>query len=121
MPGKITRRKRAKQLSDLLREFLNQEVYDGRRGQRLIENLYRLATEAESENVQLTAANIILERIDGKTAEKKEIKSMKIAGTVHIPKLEDKPIIPVIPAPQTSPAVPIDDQTALPRPVIITK
>jgi hypothetical protein len=117
--GKTPRRRRAKQLSDLLREFLNQEEYDT----RLIENLYRLAAGAESENVQLSATSIILERIDGKAAERKEVRSMKIAGIVHIPRLEDNPLIPSIPAPdpQTFSAVPIDEQIAFPRPVIITK
>jgi hypothetical protein len=121
--GKTARRRRAKQLSDLLREFLNQEEYDIRRDTRLIENLYRLATSAESENVQLSATSIILERIDGKVAERKEVRSMKIAGIVHIPRLEDNPLIPSIPAPdpQTLSAVPNDEQIAIPRPVIFTK
>jgi hypothetical protein len=120
--GKNPRPRRSRQLGDLLREFLKGEEYDVNRGQRLIENLYRLAMDAESENVRLSATNIILERVDGKVAEKKEIKSMKIAGIVHIPRLEDKPVIPVIPAaPPAQSAVPIDEQIALPRPVIFSK
>jgi hypothetical protein len=59
------------------------------RAARLVENLYSLALGAESEGVRLAATKEILDRIDGKVVEKREIKSVKIEGIVYIPAPSD--------------------------------
>jgi hypothetical protein len=66
---------------------------------RLIEELYGLAIRAESESVRLAAITEIMNRIDGKVIEKKEIKSVRIEGIVYIPEsagheLLEAPLLP---------------------------
>jgi hypothetical protein len=59
------------------------------RAARLIENLYNLAVGAESEGVRLAATKEILDRIDGKVVERREIKNVRIEGIVYIPRPAD--------------------------------
>ena len=56
------------------------------RAAELVQNLWQLATDKESPPaVRLAATKEILDRVDGKVVEHKEVRSMKIEGIVYIP------------------------------------
>jgi hypothetical protein len=59
------------------------------RAAALVEELYRLAMSSEDDRVRLAAMKEILDRVDGKVVERKEIKNMKLEGVIYIPKRED--------------------------------
>jgi hypothetical protein len=59
------------------------------RAARLVESLYYLAMSAANEGVRLAATKEILDRIDGKVVERREIKSVKIEGIVYIPSADE--------------------------------
>ncbi|GMO28509.1 MAG: hypothetical protein Ta2B_09230 [Termitinemataceae bacterium] len=58
------------------------------RAVRLVENLWELAMNCETPAVKLAATKEILDRVDGKVVEHKEVKSMRIEGIVFIPPSE---------------------------------
>ena len=55
------------------------------RAVRLVENLWELATAADNDSVRLAATKEILDRVDGKVVERKEVRSLKIEGVVYLP------------------------------------
>ena len=55
------------------------------RAARLVERMYQLAMSAENEGVRLSAMKEILDRIDGKVVERKEIKNLKLEGILYLP------------------------------------
>ncbi|MDR1231447.1 MAG: hypothetical protein LBK61_08605 [Spirochaetaceae bacterium] len=55
------------------------------RAAALVESLWRLSQRAENEGVRLAAIKEIIDRIDGKSVERKEIRNLKIEGVVYLP------------------------------------
>jgi hypothetical protein len=55
------------------------------RAAALVESLWHLANHAENEGTRLAAIREIMDRTDGKVAERKEIRSLKIEGVVFLP------------------------------------
>jgi hypothetical protein len=56
------------------------------RAARLVEVLYYIAVHGENDRTRLAAIQEIMDRVDGKVIERKEIKKMQIDGIVYIPK-----------------------------------
>ena len=64
------------------------------RAAALVEELWRLATRAEDERVRLAAVKEIIDRVDGKAVERKEIRSLKIEGVLYLPPADEvKPAV----------------------------
>jgi hypothetical protein len=55
------------------------------RAAKLVESLWTLSQFAEDDRVRLAATKELMDRVDGKVVERKEIRSMKIEGIVYLP------------------------------------
>jgi hypothetical protein len=51
----------------------------------LVERLWAIATAAENESARLAAIKEIMDRVDGKVVERKEVRSLKIEGILYLP------------------------------------
>jgi hypothetical protein len=85
--------------SHLITEMLNTYIRGSEEGEnipraaKIVESLYNLATRAENESTRLAAQKEILDRVDGKVVERKEIRSMKIEGIVYLPEADNLPAV----------------------------
>ena len=87
--------KRSRVVNALLETYIRgTETGDARpRGAVLVEELYRLAMKSEDDRVRLAAIKEIIDRVDGKSVERKEVRNMRIEGIVYLPPAEDVQVV----------------------------
>jgi hypothetical protein len=83
--------KRSRVVNALLETYIRgTETGDTKpRGAVLVEELYKLAMKSEDDRVRLAAIKEIIDRVDGKSVERKEVRNMRIEGIVYLPPAED--------------------------------
>ena len=62
------------------------------RAAKLVENLWELAMRSENDSIRLAATKEILDRVDGKVVERKELRSLKIEGVVYLPSANESAV-----------------------------
>lgn len=89
MPEERKKRKRDMFLTRAITKYMHGRDEDGTpRMKILAQELFSIARYADTPSARVAAINLILERVDGKVVERKEVKSMRVEGIVHIPSPE---------------------------------
>jgi hypothetical protein len=88
--GEDVRKQNGALLSSMLETYIrgSDEGDPKPRAAKLVEQVFDLAMHAEDPRLRLDATKFIVERVDGKAVERKEIKQMKIQGIIYIPEAE---------------------------------
>jgi hypothetical protein len=95
--GLAERQEAGKLVSQMLNAFIRGKDPGDRRERAalLVEKLWNLATSAPNDSTRLAAIREIMDRVDGKVVERREVRSLHIQGILYLPAAADIDAVPV--------------------------